>query len=135
MQELGETAQDDQPQTKIADQDVRPKTNRNAEKVMQKMAVLWCPNEELYIGPELAKDLIEKHDGQVLQRFDGKIYKLDCEEAPNGGFRVGWLEDRQVMMVDQYANFWLPKKGGVASSSSSQAPPVTQPRRDRSRSR
>lgn len=140
MQEPGEqqpqmTAQDDKPRSKMAEQHVRPQVNGDDERVMQKMAVLKCPNGELYIGPALAKELIEKHDGQVLQRYDGKIYKLTIEESNRGGFHVGWVEKRQLMMVDQYSNFWMLKPDDTASSSSSQAPPVPQTRRDRSRSR
>jgi hypothetical protein len=108
----------------MPDQDARPKVNRHEDKVMQKMAVLNVPNEELYIGSALAKELTEKHDGQILQRFEGKIYKMEIKEAPHGGFHVGWVEHSQVMMVDQFANYWLPKKSDMASSSA----------RDRSRS-
>jgi hypothetical protein len=116
----GEQSGDKQPQEPA----------KKGMKAMEKMAQLECPDGEVFLGHELAALLCKEHKGQIFQRWQNKIWKLDLKHAAGGGFKVDWLEEKKTMMQDQYGNYWFPQQQQAASSSASGVA-----RRDRSRSR
>jgi hypothetical protein len=82
----------------------------NKTKQVRQMVTLETPEHSVYIGHNLAKELV-KHPvlaREIAVTTNGEVWRLKLECANFGGYRVNWIKTTENFMKDLRLHVWEP---------------------------